>query len=1072
MKRKYITLLSLLLAVVMVAVFMPQTTFAQSGRVGAGDVRPVQPPEKTEEPYMMQDFCELAKMNAIVLAGGMNETAVIGESHGYGTLIKGPVSELENGRVKIVSRFDFTEGPVGRISLHGVSERGVHAEVLVYLDDDENPVCSFGLDNKGPKDGWKVGEMITKNVYNKGISGTHEVSFGFRITGKDDAEKTSILLRKIEFCEDPGIPTMYFNIDEGETTIDDMNSSKDHSVSCYGDVDIKVPAGYISEYQQDSGASPMGDKSADVEIRGRGNSTWNADKKPYKIKLTKKDAEDEGVDLFGMGKSKHWVLLANRFDNSLMRNRMTYWLGDKMGMEFTPQCVPVDVVMNGEYYGSYLLCEQVRIGKSRVNIDELDEEVTVLPDLSGGYLLAMAPYSTEDKRSIFQTERGVDFINNDPDFVDYDSKDQKDYIRGYIQDTEDAVFGDGFVNADGKSWKDFMDLDAAAGYWWVQELSRNGDAYCTHSTYLYKKRNDKLFWGPLWDFDYVAWGNLEDKNDPYVNGFNNTKMKWFDHLLGDTDFTDALTDRWGDIGSSENENNLLGQIVKKGGILDKYYDELKISQRYDHEKYGYFSEDYHEDSDQEETEDQNHPYIDEVNQLRNWVSGRQDWVNENIESLNDQTNTITFVADGNVVEKLIVQDRLAKKEIPDAPEKEGHIFEGWYTKPEGGKKLVFEEDEVTDESYINVDADMTYYAHYVKEEGASVAKDLFFRDRVCWAEINVKTYTPLFAVVPNNAIDKRIRWTSSDNKIATVDNKGKVTLLNVGKVTITGTLTSGASASYELNVIDPEATVIKAPEDIEVEDDEVTLEMGSYGYNPYKLLPAGEPVRGGPVYYESEDEDIVIWGACGDLYAVGPGTAKVKVSDYVNELETTFTVTVTGEEDEEPPIDAIDNAINVLMQMNKYVKKADYTKASYDAYYKAYMNALTKLKEGDLTAEEVSELRHSVIMAQLDLVKKKANTLKVKAKNVKVRHSKLKKRAVMIKRSKALVVRKAKGKVTYARVAKGSSKRLSISKRTGKIKVKKKTRKGLYKIKVKVKAAGDGNYRPASKTVTVKVKVR
>lgn len=69
-----------------------------------------------------------------------------------------------------------------------------------------------------------------------------------------------------------------------------------------------------------------------------------------------------------MGKSKHWVLLANRLDQSLLRNRLISYLGTAMGMAYTPKMLPVDLVVNGEYYGSYLLAEQIRIGKTRVDI--------------------------------------------------------------------------------------------------------------------------------------------------------------------------------------------------------------------------------------------------------------------------------------------------------------------------------------------------------------------------------------------------------------------------------------------------------------------------------------------------------------------------------------------------------------------------------------------------------------------------------------------------------------------------------------------------------------------------------
>ena len=1061
MKRKWTTMLSLLLAVMMTACFMPQAAFAAGEDGGEA-----QPPEKIEEPYMTVDFAGLADQNALVLKEGMDGTAVSKEPHGYGALIKGPVSELRNGRVEIASKFDFTGNPVTRISMKGVAEKGTLVDAKIYLDDDPEPVCTVSLDNRTKSGGWNTGDLSSFYIYDKDITGEHKVSIGFDITGKSDDQDVSILLREIEFVEDSGIPTLYFeDIGEGTGnnagTVEEMNASENHSVRCYGGhIDIKVPEGYKSEYEE----SATDDFSVDLEyIRGRGNSTWSADKKAYRFKLA---AED--VDLFGMGANAHWVLLANRFDNSLLRNRMTYWLGAAMGMDFTPQCIPVDVVMNGEYYGSYLLCEHIRVGDSRVEIDKLKKGMKNLPEISGGYLLRMSPYDDEDERSVFKTTRDAAFLNETPNFVDYENQEQTDYIRGYVQDTEDAIFGEGFKNSEGKSYTEYLDFDSAVDYWWVQELSRNGDAYGTDSTYLYKKRDGKLFWGPLWDFDYVAWGDLEKKGEPVVTGFDYTSMPWFDHMLGDPVFNGALVDRWNDI------DPLLTEIVKEGGILDQYYEQTKISERYDHEKYGYYGdEEYDDEGEFSDTfaTDPTRPYSDEVDQLKEWVAARQLWINDNIDSLSSITKKVTFIADGNVIKTVHIKGMLSLADTPEAPDKDGYVFEGWYTKPEGGEKLAL------DEYSMEVEEDMNVYARYVEEESASKAEAIFVRGNVIWADITEGAYYPVFAVLPTDAVDKRVTWTSSNEEKATVDKKGKVTMLNTGKVTITGTLTSGESVSYVLNIYDPKETTLKRPTDIEVENDQVTIEMGSYGFNPYKLIPEEGPVQSDAIFYEAEDESIVVAGSAGELYPVSPGTTTVTVYDYISDIRTSFEVTVVGNQNnddpDDAPIDAIDNAIAVLMQMNKLVNKADYTKASYNAYYAVYTDALSKLKEGSLSLDEVRELRHAVIIAQLDLVKKKANTMKVKAKKVvKVKRSKVKRRAVTIKRSKAITIRNAKGKVTYAKVTKGSSKRLSINKKTGKIKVKKKTKKGLYRIKVKVKAAGNGNYRPMTKIVTVKVRVR
>nr|MCR5215101.1 CotH kinase family protein [Eubacterium sp.] len=176
-----------------------------------------------------------------------------------------------------------------------------------------------------------------------------------------------------------GIPVLYFNIDESKGTIEAMNQSPDHTAECYGSVTIKVPEGYKSEYS-DQTAEDMYDLELEY-IRGRGTSSWIIpDKKPYKMKF------DKGQDLFGMGKNKHWVLLANAMDNTFLRNKITYKLGEELGMDYVMSSIPVEVVMNGRYYGLYYLCEHVRIGKTRIAIDELEEKDTSADKITGGYL--------------------------------------------------------------------------------------------------------------------------------------------------------------------------------------------------------------------------------------------------------------------------------------------------------------------------------------------------------------------------------------------------------------------------------------------------------------------------------------------------------------------------------------------------------------------------------------------------------------------------------------------------------------------------------------------------------------
>ena len=118
-------------------------------------------------------------------------------------------------------------------------------------------------------------------------------------------------------------------------------------------------------------------------IRGRGNTTWTWPKKPYLIKL------EEKASVLGMNKHKRWVLLANFMDRSLMRNLVSMKVASLTSLDWTPGCVPVEVVLNGKHQGSYLLIEQVRVDKHRVNITEMKPEDNAGDALTGGYLLEL-----------------------------------------------------------------------------------------------------------------------------------------------------------------------------------------------------------------------------------------------------------------------------------------------------------------------------------------------------------------------------------------------------------------------------------------------------------------------------------------------------------------------------------------------------------------------------------------------------------------------------------------------------------------------------------------------------------
>ncbi|MEO5998937.1 MAG: CotH kinase family protein [Chitinophagaceae bacterium] len=219
-----------------------------------------------------------------------------------------------------------------------------------------------------------------------------------------------------------------------------------------------------------------------IEIRGRGNSTWYADKKPYKIKLSDK------AGLFGNPSDKEWAILANWYDKSLIRNDVSLELSERLQREWTPKRNFTEVFMNGSTNGNYLLTETIKSGKGRVNIDAKN----------GGYLIE-ANYKEEDGDPRFYTRIGIPFDVKEGTLA-------IDSIKLQVDNVYDQLQNHNFDPFTGYQ-KDF-DLDAFVSWYLVNELILNNDARFFSSVFLQKdNRTSKLKMGPVWDFDLSS-GNV------------------------------------------------------------------------------------------------------------------------------------------------------------------------------------------------------------------------------------------------------------------------------------------------------------------------------------------------------------------------------------------------------------------------------------------------------------------------------------------------------------------------------------------------------------------------------------
>ncbi|MBR5533442.1 MAG: CotH kinase family protein [Ruminiclostridium sp.] len=346
------------------------------------------------------------------------------------------------------------------------------------------------------------------------------------------------------------------------------------------------------------------------QIKGRGNSTWSYPKKPYQIKL------DEKFDLLEAGESPEstWILLANYCDPTLLHNTITFDLAQAMDMTYTHNSKPVDLYYDGEYRGSYLLCEKTEVGEGRVAVEDLEgniedvnpqvedmddlsvaygtnasgnryQYVTGLAspeDLSGGYLLELDHADrAKAEKSWFTTDTGCYVVVKSPEYA---PKETIEYISEFYQAFETAVVNGGTHPVTGKDYTEYVDLDSLAQCYLMFELTQNIDAFKT-STYFYKPAGeDKLYAGPLWDFDLAYGSYLYDyKLDTTETTARQTKMSWY--LWTIPSFRDAVKEQYQEMATLI-EETLLSQApdAQTGELksLAGYQQELSASQAMNH----------------------------------------------------------------------------------------------------------------------------------------------------------------------------------------------------------------------------------------------------------------------------------------------------------------------------------------------------------------------------------------------------------------------------------------------------------------------------------------------------------
>lgn len=282
---------------------------------------------------------------------------------------------------------------------------------------------------------------------------------------------------------------------------------------------------------------------ADTKVRGRGTAKFTLDKKPFKLKLASK-ARLLGPD---GANGKKWNLMAQHGDKTLLRNAVASFIALEAGQPFAPGVKFVDLVLNGEYQGTYQLTDQIDIRKKRVNITEQPELIDASTNITGGYLLEIDEGAEDSEgESVFATSRGVKVTVKSPD-EDVIVDRQIDYIKNHVQKFEDALFADNWLNPT-EGYRKYIDLDSFIQWYITAEYTAEPNSF--RSVYFYKnKDDDRLVFGPVWDFDFAFDNSARFGSRPEALIAQEGRGEqwcyiWIDRLRQDPGFHSAVNDAW------------------------------------------------------------------------------------------------------------------------------------------------------------------------------------------------------------------------------------------------------------------------------------------------------------------------------------------------------------------------------------------------------------------------------------------------------------------------------------------------------------------------------------------------
>ena len=389
---------------------------------------------------------------------------------------------------------------------------------------------------------------------------------------------------------------------------------------------------YNGASQRNNIADPYNNYNGKIGIEIRGHSSQMFPMKSYSVELHDSLGNSVDQSILGMPKESDWVLYAPYTDKTLMRNFLTYTLSQELG-HWAAHCQFVEVVLNGDYAGVYVLMEKIKRNKARVNIAKMDNFNIAGDEVTGGYIFSL----DKDPNAWFSQylnpgnpSRRCQFSFVYPKTEDI-VQEQAEYIKSFVDSFENAL-GQGIFADTVHGYRKFADVISFQDYFFINEVSRNVDAYRL-SSFFYKDRDSKdgrIHAGPVWDYDlafrnanYCSGSDIAGwaYNFNYVCSADPSELVpfWWEQFMKDTAYTGQLRCRWKAVRQTTMSINNINHLI------DSVTNLVNEAQQRHFQRWPVLGQYIWPNPDPIPGS-----YNEEISALKNWISLRLDWMDQNM----------------------------------------------------------------------------------------------------------------------------------------------------------------------------------------------------------------------------------------------------------------------------------------------------------------------------------------------------------------------------------------------------------------------------------------------------------